>query len=87
MDQPVSLDSENVYEVTVKGEIDLSWLTAFSEVGVHSEIVERGGYPSTLFTIATDQAGLVGLVRRLHGLGVLLVSIRRAPEVDCSVQT
>ena len=38
-----------------------------------------GEPPVTLLTdIVTDQAGLVGLIRRLHGLGVVLLSVERS---------
>jgi hypothetical protein len=84
--QPLNLDSKNVYEITVRGEIDASWLTGFGAVDVQTEI-SAGGHQSTLAKIVTDQAGLVGLIRRLHGLGVVLVSVRQAPEADSPVQT
>ena len=87
MEQPINLDSENVYEIAVRGEIDVSWLTDFDEVDVQTEIIAVGGHQSTLFKIVTDQAGLVGLIRRLHGLGVVLVSVQQVPEADYSVQT
>jgi hypothetical protein len=87
VEQLINLDSENVYEITVRGEIDVSWLTGFGEVDIRSELIASGGHPSTLFTIITDQAGLVGLVRRLHGLGVVLVSVRQAPKAGYSIQT
>jgi hypothetical protein len=37
--------------------------------------------PVTLLSgIVTDQAGLVGLIRRLHGLGVVLLAVERLDE-------
>jgi hypothetical protein len=77
VEQPFNLNSQNVYEITVRGKIDVSWLTGLSEVAVQTEIIARGSYQSTLFKIVTDQAGVVGLIRRLHGLGVVLVSVRQ----------
>jgi hypothetical protein len=71
-----SLNSQNVYEITVRGEIDLSWLTGFGTVDIQTGSNTGSSPPSTLFKIVTDQAGLVGLIRRLHGLGVVLVSVR-----------
>jgi hypothetical protein len=32
---------------------------------------------TTLSAVVTDQAGLVGLIRHLHGLGIVLLSIER----------
>ena len=81
MEQPINLHSENVYEITVKGEINLSWLTGLGEAELQAEDLAGGGRQFTLSRIVTDQAGLVGLIRRLHGVGVVLVSIRQAPEL------
>jgi hypothetical protein len=77
VEQPISLNSENVYEITVRGEIDVSWLTGFGEVDVQTEIIAGGEHQSKLFKIVMDQAGLVGLIRRLHGLGIVLLSVRQ----------
>lgn len=82
MKRPISLNSENAYEITVRGAIDVSWLAGFGNVDLQTEIVAGGEHQSTLSKIVTDQAGLVGLIRRLHGLGVVLVSVRQAPEAD-----
>jgi hypothetical protein len=78
--QPITLDSENVYEITVQGEIELSWFTGFGPVSVQTESSVDGGHQATLFKLVTDQAGLVGLIRRLHGLGVVLISVRLTPS-------
>src|SRR3712207_8906471 len=66
------------------GEIKVSWLTGFGEVDVQTEHL-AGGQPCTRSTIVTDQAGLVGLIRRLHGLGVVLVS--RSEEHTSELQS
>jgi hypothetical protein len=87
VEQLLNLNSQNVYEIKVRGKIEVSWLTGFDEVAVQTEIIAGGGHQSTLFKIVTDQAGLVGLIRRLHGLGVVLVSVQQAPEAEEPVQT
>ena len=86
MEQPTNLHAEHVYEITVKGEINLSWFTGFGEVDVQTEHL-AGGHQCTRSKIVMDQAGLVGLIRRLHGLGVVLISVRQAPAADDPVQT
>ena len=82
MERPSNLHAEQVYEITVKGAINVSWLTGYGDVDVQTDNLAGGGHQFTLSKIVTDQAGLVGLIRRLHGLGVVFVSIRRAPEAD-----
>ena len=45
--------------------------------------IDDGEPPTTLLSgIFTDQAGLVGLIRRLHGLGVVLLSVERSVVGD-----
>ena len=87
MEQSINLHAENVYEITVKGEINVSWLTGCGEVEIQTEHLAGGGQQCTRSKVVTDQAGLVGLIRRLHGLGVVFVSVRQAPSADDPVQT
>ena len=82
MEQPINLHAEQVYEITIKGEINASWLTGYGEGDVRTEQLAGGGQHVTRSRIVTDQAGLVGLIRRLHGLGVVFVSVRQAPAAD-----
>jgi hypothetical protein len=35
----------------------------------------RGDQAATLFTVCTDQSGLIGLMRHLHGLGFVFLSV------------
>ena len=39
--------------------------------------VERADADATLFTVRTDQSGLVGLLRHLHGLGFAFLCVSR----------
>ncbi len=77
MEKPVNLNSENVYEIMVGDDIDMSWLKDFAAADVRTEIIAERGPQPTLFKIVTYQAGLVGLIRRMHGLGIVLLSIRQ----------
>ncbi len=45
---------------------------------VELKIVRRGQVV-TLITPGTDQAGLIGLLRYLHGLGLVILSVVRKP--------
>ncbi len=64
------------YVVRVQGPVDPDLLDAGSPVAVAS-IAQDDDQRTTLAGIVTDQAGLVGLIRHLHGLGLTLVSIER----------
>lgn len=76
MSQSVSLNSQNTYEIKVYGQLDDSWLGWFGEAEVHVESLVDNSQMTTFSDVVMDQTGLVGLIRRLHGLGIVLISIR-----------
>ena len=75
MSQSLSLNSQNNYEIKIYGQPDDSWLLWFSEAKAPVEIV-TDRETTTFSNVMTDQAGLVGLIRRFHGRGIVLLSIR-----------
>jgi len=77
MTQSFSLNSQNRYEIKVCGQLDESWLGWFGESKAHTEISPDSSQVTTFSNVVMDQAGLVGLIRRLHGLGIVLISIRQ----------
>lgn len=77
MSHSISLNSQNRYEIQVYGHVDDSWLDLFGEAKLHSEILADNSQVTTFSNVVMDQSGLVGLIRRLHGLGIVLISIRR----------
>lgn len=77
MNNPQPLfDSTTHYQIEVRGRVDMEWLQSFDssakisvdETGPRKEI--------TLLDVHTDQAGIVGLVRRLHGLGITILQLQ-----------
>lgn len=75
MSQSIGLNSQNRYEIKVYGQSDDAWLGWFGAAKVQVETLADDN-PMTIFSdVSLDQAGLVGLVRRLHGHGIVLVSI------------
>ena len=77
MSQPVSLNSQNRYEIKVGGQPDASWLSWFGEAQAHVEVLVDNSQVTTFSDVIMDQAGLVGLIRRLHGHGIVLLSVRQ----------
>ena len=64
----------STYQIKVQGQLTENDLIIMSPqqmtvIGVNTE--------ATLFTIYTDQSGLVGLIRHLHGRGIVFLSINR----------
>jgi hypothetical protein len=69
------------YHIQLRGQVDEGDVNATGpllitavQVGANKEYLHAG----TLITVCTDQSGLVGLLRHLHGLGFVLVSVIRA---------
>lgn len=77
MSRSMSLNSLNKYEIRIDGQPDDSWLNWFGEAEVRVEALSDTSQMTTFSNVIMDQAGLVGLIRRLHGLGIVLISIQQ----------
>ena len=75
MSRSISLNSQNSYEIKIYGQLDDSWLSWFGGAKVHVETLANEDQITTFSDVVMDQAGLVGLIRQLHGHGIVLVSI------------
>jgi hypothetical protein len=62
------------YHIEVRGQVDENDLNKMSPLKVTRV---RADTAATLFTIRTDQSGLIGLIRHLHGRGFVFLSISR----------
>ncbi len=62
------------YRVKVSGQVDEGDLNVRSPLEMKVERVET---ESTWLSIDTDQSGLIGLLRHLHGLGFVFLSVDR----------
>ncbi len=71
------LDQKARYVIQTEGDVDASLVDWFGPVEIASVEREGGEAITTLSGIVADQAGLVGLIRHLHGLGLVLISIER----------
>lgn len=76
MRQSISLNSQNKYEIKVHGQLDEAWLSWFGEAQAKVETLADDNEITTISNVVMDQAGLVGLIRRLHGHGIVIVSVR-----------
>jgi hypothetical protein len=62
------------YHIQVRGQVDERELNKMSPLEI--KLVQAGAAAS-LFQTRTDQSGLVGMIRHLHGQGFVLLSIIR----------
>jgi hypothetical protein len=60
------------YRIEVQGQVDEN---AFNATSPLQMTVVRRDTATTLFTVCTDQSGLIGLIRHLHGHGFVLLSV------------
>lgn len=73
------MDHICAYRVEVKGQLDAGDLVKRSPLEL---VVVCASTTVTLFTFCTDQSGLLGMLRYLHGRGLVLQSIFRK-ETSC----
>jgi hypothetical protein len=66
------MDDVHMYRIKVRGRVQASDLNATSPLRLSVERVEQA---STILSLRTDQSGLIGMIRHLHGLGFMLLSI------------
>jgi hypothetical protein len=73
--QPI-FDPTTHYRIEVQGRVDVEWLQSFDS---SAEIIvddTRQMEDITVLNVHTDQSGIVGLVRRLHGLGMTIQQLQ-----------
>ena len=68
-------DPATHYRIELQGQVDVEWLQGFDS-SAKVNLVETCQPCVTLLDIHTDQAGMVGLVRRLHGLGLTILKLQ-----------
>lgn len=59
----------------MRGRVDVEWLQGFD---ISAEIItdkSRQMEAITLLDVHTDQSGIVGLIRKLHGLGMTILQL------------
>ncbi|RPJ47968.1 MAG: hypothetical protein EHM21_07865 [Chloroflexi bacterium] len=71
------MEDVNTYHIRVRGPVEEDDLNAGSPLRL---VVVESGPESALLTVSADQAGMVGLIRHLHGLGFVLLAVIRCPE-------
>ncbi len=60
------------YHIQLRGQAEESEINAMSPLQM---TVVRVNQATTLFSVCTDQSGLIGLMRHLHGLGFVFQSV------------
>ena len=61
-----------VYHIQIRGQVDEDEINGMSPLLL---VREGGNTAVTQFFVHTDQSGLIGLLRHLHGLGFVFLSV------------
>ena len=72
--QKLTLYSPVTYQIKSLGCLEAGWADWLGEMEVLSEIDQDGQHVTTL-TGSVDQAGLMGLLRRLYSFGLPIISV------------
>ncbi len=64
------------YSIQLRDPIEIDELNAISPLELKAAQVNKA---TTSFTVCADQSGLIGLLRLLHGRGLILLSIQLEP--------
>jgi hypothetical protein len=76
--QPI-FDPATAYRIEVRGRANAEWLQTF-ESSVEIVNNEMAWVKDmTIINIHTDQSGVVGLIRRIHGLGLTILKVELIP--------
>lgn len=73
-------DPTTQYRIELQGRVDLEWLQNFVNLAEMSVGETNLSENITVLSVHTDQAGIVGLVRRLHGLGMAILQLEIISE-------
>ena len=79
--QPI-FDPTTHYRIEVQGRVDVEWLQSFDSSAELIVDATRQMEDSTTLDVHTDQSGIVGLVRRLHGLGITILQLQIIAQTE-----
>ena len=71
------LDQPSRYTILIEGSADPALVDWCGPVTITTEQAQDGTILTRLGGITVDQAGIVGIIRHLHGLGVVLLCMNR----------
>lgn len=71
------LDEQASFTIRMQGCVDQALTDWFGPVTIATDQCACGHTVTTLTATLADQAALVGLIRHLHALGIVLLSVER----------
>jgi hypothetical protein len=77
--QRINMFDPAVFGIRIEGRLGESWSDYFGAQSISVEVDEAGLCTTTLVSEPVDQAALIGMINRLNGLGLPLVSVECLP--------
>ncbi len=68
------------YRIELRGRVDVEWLQSFDGSAEISVDATRQTDEITVLNVDTDQAGIVGLIRRWHGMDLTILQFQIIPK-------
>ena len=77
--QPI-FDPATQYRIELRGRVDVEWLQSFDRSSEISADDIKHTEDITVLIVHTDQSGIIGLLRSLHGLGMTIQQLQISQE-------
>lgn len=68
------MKNPSTYHILIEGHVAQDEINTMSPLQL---TLERNDAAATLFSICTDQSGLIGLLRHLHARGLAILAVQR----------
>ncbi len=75
-------DPATHYRIEVQGSVNKEWLQSFYSSAEINVCETKQMQDITVLDVCTDQSGMVGLLRRLHGLGMTILQLQIVSKVE-----
>ena len=82
----VNMFEPAVFLIRIEGRLGESWSEYFGAQAISVDVDEAGRCTTTLVSEPVDQAALVGMINRLNGLGLPVVSVECLPTSTARVE-
>ena len=73
----MNIHNVRIYRIQLHGQVKEEDINRASPLQLK---IEQEGEDNTFVSVRSDQSGLIGLIRHLHGLGLVLVSVSSSVE-------
>ena len=78
--QPL-FDSATHYRIEVQGRVDVTWLQNFDRSAAVTFCETGPAGETSVLEMHTDQSGIVGLLRKMHAAGWVILQVNIIPDL------